>query len=362
MDILMEISLIFVAGIIGFIIPEILKVIKEKIKLRKETLRWRKSEKIRERFHDLQSGIEVVQAGWKAGVFGEDQVVVTADSSKFKLNEEIYEGIYKNHLSEWTQHYLENNLQYGVNSIFIHRVSDENNIHELRIKGQIYSYYDYLSTNKIFQSGSDDEKKLLKKYVDNPVYEHPVPHFPNPLSVGLSVFCENGDSLVLTRRSNIPASGGHHSPNTIYNAVGENSILSDSHGYTYEGDKKLSPWQTAKRGLQEEMGIAFDDKTMKLVLHTFTWDRRILDYKFFGYVRTPLSRFDTENAWMAAQDKSENLSIEFHPCSDKEQIKTLITQLISNKGDWSDECILCTIYSLLHLKQIPVKNMEEYLG
>lgn len=257
---------------------------------------------------------------------------------------------------------MENNPQYGINSIIIHRVKDENNIHELRIKGQIYSFYDYLSTNRIFHLGSDDEKNLLKKFVDNPVNDHPVPYFPNPLSVGLSVFCENGDFLVLVRRSSIPASGGHHSPNTIYNAVGENMILSDSHGYTFEGDKKLSPWQTAKRGFQEEMGIAFEEKTMTLVLHTFTWDRRILDYKFFGYVNTPLSRFDTENAWLAAPDKNENLSIEFHPCSNKEQIKAFITQLILSKGDWSDECILCTIYSLFHLKQIPVKDMEEYLG
>lgn len=97
MEIIKDILLL----IAGAFIPEIFKTIKEKHKLRKETQRWRKSEKTRERFHDLQSGIEVVQTGWKAGVFGENQIVVTADNSEFTLNQEIHEGIYKNHLSEW---------------------------------------------------------------------------------------------------------------------------------------------------------------------------------------------------------------------------------------------------------------------
>jgi hypothetical protein len=257
-------------------------------------------------------------------------------------------------------------MQYGISEIDPHRVSDEittqSNSHQLRIKGHTYNYFDFLATHRLFQTGTPEEQDFLTKKVGKPHYLEPVSSFPNPLSVGLSLFIENGDSLVLTRRTKLASSGGLWSGNTVFNAVGENITPRDTYGNDYQGSTRLSPWITAKRGLQEEIGIGFNPKDMSLVLHSFVWDRRILDYKFFGYVVNAFSQADIRKAWINASDRHESWELIFYQCSNEKQIAQLLYELISNKETWASECILCTVLSLLNLRKITPSEFEKMIN
>ena len=81
-----------------------------------------------------------------------------------------------------------------------------------------------MSTHHLLRLGSPEEKAFLLEFREIH-YLEPAQFFPNPLSVGLSLFCEGGDYLVLTKRTKLISSGGLIWGNQIYNAVGENVTL-----------------------------------------------------------------------------------------------------------------------------------------
>lgn len=217
-----------------------------------------------------------------------------------------------------------------------------------------------MTTNKIIDNTSIQEQEILRDSVTQPSFLSPVHEFANSLSVGLSIFCDDGDYFVITRRSILPSSGGHHEPNKYYNAVGENMTLTGTYGLTHYGQTRVSPLITAKRGLHEEMGIAYDDKTMDLSLHTFTWDNLLLDYKFFGVCKTSLSRELTRSSWIQASVKNENNEIYFLPCRSEAQVKEILMRMSENQTEWSNECIYTTIYSMLHLGKLSIIKQCGY--
>ena len=123
-----------------------------------------------------------------------------------------------------------------------------------------------------------------------------------------------------------------------------------------------SPWITAKRGLREEMGIEFYDKSMSLVLHSFVWDSRILDYKFFGFVLNSFSQADIRKAWTNAPDRHESWELMFYDCSNDKQVEKLLKELIRNKETWASECTLCTVLSLFHLGKVTPSQFEKIIN
>jgi len=361
----MDILTFFLGILVGYFIEKILDSLIARVKLSTKKRKWKKAEQIWEKYQSLSFGLIVIQAGWKAGEFSEEQVVVTIDNS-YKIPKDIAENLYNSHKGKWESADLNDNEQYGIAEIDPHRVSDEittkSDSHQLRIKGHTYRYFEFLATNRLFRSGTKEEQEFLNEIIGKPHYLEPVSSFPNPLSVGLSLFCENGNSLVLTRRTIIASSGGLWAGNTIFNAVGENMIPYDTYGNNFQGSTRLSPWITAKRGLHEEMGIVFSDKTMSMVLHSFVWDSRILDYKFFGYVINSFSRADIRKAWINAPDRNENSELIFFDCSTDKQVVELVEELIHNKSKWASECILCTVLSLFHLDKITPLKIEKIIN
>jgi hypothetical protein len=304
----------------------------------------------------------VVQTGWKDGSFSEDQVIATIDDI-FKMPEDIFMRIYDHHKAEWEAARLKDNTQYGISMIDPHRISDDvtagYSSHELRIKGHTYQYFDFLATHRLYHSGLQWERDLLIEKVGNPHSLEPVSGFPNPLSVGLSLFCENGNCLVLTRRTRLVSSGGSWYPHAIFNAVGENTTARDTYGLDYKGSSRISPWITARRGLREEMGIEFQDEKMSLILHSFVWDPRILAYYFFGYVVNLLSRVETKKAWEGAADRHESYDVMFFDCRNNDLTVRIVEELANNREEWSGECVTCTILSLLHLGKITPTDLEK---
>jgi hypothetical protein len=218
----------------------------------------------------------------------------------------------------------------------------------------MYRYFDFLATHRLLLFGNPQEQELLRQKVGEPDSLTPVPGFPTPLSVGLSLFCENGKYLVLTRRANLASNGGLWWGNSIFNAVGENMSLEKDRGGDYRGAARVSPWKTALRGLQEEIGLEDKDCSgLDVHLHSLVWDTRILDYKFFGYAVSPISRTELEQrCWTHASDRHENRELFFVECRTRKQCVNIIRTIESHRNEWSSEAILCTILSLLHFKNI----------
>jgi len=357
--------IIFIAGaIVGYFIEKILDFLTLRINVASKRRHWKKSEAVWKKWQSVFKGLEVVQIGWKNHEFTEKQVLITVDD-KFKLVDDTKNNIYEKHLDSWQSSGIPNNEQIGVLSLDPHRISDKvgenEHSHLLRINAQSYMYYDFLSTHQILVSGTEEEKKFLGTKIKDPHYLQPLPIFPNPLSVGLSVFCENGDFLVLTRRSKQILSGGNIWGGVIYNAVGENAVYADSDG-THEGMCKISIWKTAIRGLQEEIGLEFEpDQSENLVLHSFVWDTRIYDYKFFGYVFTPMSRSEIYKSWLSAADRHEHWALSFHDTSTRSQCIKLVEEMVNHLSDYGSECVLCTIRSLLHSKKISPMDFDNIL-
>ena len=352
----------FIAGVcVGYIIEKLLDIMTSKIQKIIKFIKWRKKENFLEKYRQLVHGLELIQYGWNNGTFNEDQVFVTKNN-EFKLSDEIREKILLKNISYWNNNSLQNNPQIGVSFIDPHRTTDEISTttdHELVIHGQVYNYYDFLATNQKYSIATKEELWFFNSIIKTPQSLQPVPQFPNPLSVGLSVFCEDGNLLVLTRRTMLPSSGGLHSGNLIYNAIGENMISNDTYGYKHNGFERLSPWMTAKRGMSEEMGFNFNNKKMSLLLHTIAWDKRILDYKFFGYVITPFSKIEVEDAWQKASDKNENLELFFIDCTNQEKTHRFVKELLINKSQYASECTFCTITSLLLMNKLSVSRLQK---
>jgi hypothetical protein len=120
--------------------------------------------------------------------------------------------------------------------------------------------------------------------------DQPIPGFPTPCSVGLSVLCEDGTLLLLPRRTSASGPGGHWEGGKIFNAVGENTAPRDF-AAANRRSHETTPDVVARRGLCEELGFSDEDtRTATVRLHSFAWASDLLDYKFFGCVETPLSR------------------------------------------------------------------------
>ena len=321
----------------------------------------------------LCGDLKMVQAGWIDGSFVEDQVVITFDNP-FELPSDIASKIRDSHIAKWEADNMTNNVQFGIfrfgiSEIDPHRVLEDRNdenpfTHKLRIRGHEYHYFDFLSTHMIVSrerlSGTEEEEKIFlkQKIGEQHHYLEPVSSFPNPLSVGLSLFCENGDCLVLTHRTKLASSGGHLRPNKIFNAVGENVNLTDEYG-EFQKSMRLSPWITAKRGLEEEVGIEFNAGRMSLQLHSFAWDARILDYKFFGYVVSKLSQGSVEYYWTNAPDRHENKDLIFRDTSNSRQCAQIIREITQQPDAWAPEAKFSTIRSLLQMKKISLDDLNK---
>ncbi len=356
---------------IGYFIEKILDNTLAWFQKSRQVAYWKKAEKTWKEYQkSLAYGLEVIQMGWNEGIFSPEEIVITLDG-EYKLPEIIYEKIRKNHETDWVNQNITNDVQVGIYSIDPHRTSDNllgSNIeaeasHQLRILGHRYHYFDFLSTHKAIYYGTSEEKIFLQNIVGNSRhYLNPYNDFPNVLSVGLSFFAEKGNCLVLTQRTALASSGGHWAGKLIFNAVGECIAPKDVNG-SFRGISRISPWVTAKRGLYEEMGIEYfdDDRGSSLGIHSFAYDNRILDYKFFGYVINDYSRADVHRCWINALDKNENLQIIFYDSATKSQCLGIIREIMTNKSQWSSEAIFCTCLSLLQLRKITYKDIQNLI-
>jgi hypothetical protein len=311
----------------------------------------------------LTGRLEIVQIGWSGGTFEEDQVRIQLDGS-YQLPEDVCERVLEPARGEWGHRGFQNNLQCGVRDLQIVRTTDSpirsGSAHEIRIISHTYWYFEAKATN--FEWFGGGSRELLGKYAAGAAHDSHARNMPTPLSVGLSLFCEGGKTLILTRRTMMMGAGGHIAGGQYFNAVGECCAPLDAFG-ELDGKTRLSIFRTAVRGLLEEMGLDLRQVAGSTpILHTFCWDREILDYSFFGYVVCPLGVEEVRNCWQHAADKSENRDLVSRDVHDREAVARLIREMFSSRKDWSDEACMCTLMSVLHLRRMSVQDVIALSG
>lgn len=315
------------------------------------------------KYNDIMSDLELIQSGWTDKIFNIGDVEITHER-EFILDSNLKSEInYEKKEKEWIRNNLKNNQLIGVTKIDPHRLSENigGNSHLLHISAQQYHYFDFLATGRILSSGSDEEKELILKYLKEDGYT-PQPNFPNPLSVGLTVFCQKGDYIVLGKRSTNVSTGGDWEGGKLYNAVGENANLSDIDN-SYKGFSSISPWKTAKRGLSEELGLIERTNNKEAIqLHSFVYDKRVYDYKFFGYFISGFSIEEVRHYWIENASDKESIKLDFIDVSTSQNVKNLIKRMINDKDKIAIECMFSTIRSFLFMGKISLKELLKIIN
>jgi hypothetical protein len=316
------------------------------------------------RFEQLHPRLVLVQAGWdQEGCFAEGSVVLrlvgTFAPGKLVRN-------YRNaHAAVWKSENYTNGEQVGISAISITRISDDpraelrGRAHILSISVHRYQFFDFLATHMLRLRGTEEERAALDAIAGDYGPDQPVRGFPTPLSVGLSVLCEGGSYLLLPRRSAHSGAGGYWEAGKIFNAVGENAALRDFAAANREAHES-TPYVIAKRGLYEELGFRNEDiQEAGLRLHSFAWASDLLDFKFFGYVVTSLSRSEVQERWRNAPDRSEvaGFELSFWPVESSDDSKALLTTIKDDRTNWSPEAVFCTVRSLLTLRRISIGDL-----
>jgi hypothetical protein len=353
--------LIFVIGLVGGWLGEKFVLDKISIYISKadQKRKYKKINTLWTRYQGITPCFELILHGWVDNIFEETEVEITIEKT-FILENEIKEVInFEEKEKKWVINNLTNNELIGVSKIDAFRLTEnlDNNLHKLHISAQKYSYFDFLSTGRIFFNGTSEDKKSIQDFIIMDGYL-PQPKFPNPLSVGLTVFCQKGTHIIFGKRSQNSSSGGDWAASKWFNAVGENANISDINGY-YRGFSTISPWITAKRGLYEELGFAEEVSNSNIKLHSLIYDNRVLDYKFFGYFISDLSVEQVKQTWKEKSIDKEHTELQIVDVSTKKKCKELIKRIVEDRDNWAMECIFSTSRSLLFMGKLSIDELLE---
>jgi hypothetical protein len=338
--------------------------------------RWRKRRQFRNaeiagRMMEKRFGsIVLVQAGWgNEGIFAHDAILLELGRD-FEIQNPDIQELMENRSHEWKSDGYENGRQVGISSLRISRVSDrpedDRTGRSHRVIGRMhsYEYFEFLSTHRLLLEGSEDEKRTLFAIAGEPNCRSSIEGFPNPFSVGLSAFCEDGDYLALTRRTVSLAAGGGWHGGKIYNAVGENAAPRDFNP-GIDGVLRSSPYLIAHRGLWEELGLpAVAIDACEISLHSLAYATDLRDHKVFGHVNIPLSRGELQDAWRQAPDRSESAGsgLDFHSVRTRSDAQRLLHKIADEAEEWAPEAVFCTVRSMLVRNLVTPSAVSRILG
>lgn len=283
--------------------------------------------------------------------FLEDSIIAHTDEKKLIIDNGLKE-IRDNNSAKWLDLGLTNGGLLGLS--YFCETSYNGSASELLLRTRETRYFDFLATHVLRISGTAKEKEFIDSIVAKNHNNSLVYGFPNPLSVGLAVFCENGDYLVSTRRSNNVKTGGLLYGGQLYCMRGS-SIKEDYQG-SYLNKTGL-PYITARRGLVEEMGLSNLDISLgKLFIHTFVKDTELMDYKFLGVFITGLSSNEIYAKWESTQNRAEDSSMIFINVNTPEKRRMLIKNINTEQAAWSSVAALAIKNSLNFYGYLQYRN------
>jgi len=316
-----------------------------------------------------QLNLRLVQAGWDPDGYFAPGTVRLLLRGAFTLTHDPLQQIRASHADAWLAQKYTDEEQVGITSFQAVRISDSpademsGRAHRLELVTHTYRYFDYLATHDLLRECTGTEREALASVIGEPSANEPVAGFPNPCSVGVSLFCEDGAYLVMTQRSK-HSSGGKYLGEKIFNAVGENAATRDF-TVDLDGSRHTVPEQVASRGLHQEAGFSSNDiqSCTKIGIHSFAWSTELLDHKFFGLAVTPLARREVEYRLRAAKDfLAESTGVQFRPVATKQQCVGLLQEIKRNRDSWSPEAVFSSVRSLLILRRIRPSDLTEVFG
>jgi len=309
-------------------------------------------------FESLFPMLKLQQAGWSQDGSFEPNVIRIKLSGDFKLPNDINQ-IRARYNDEWLASGATDDEKIGITSLSIRRKSDDpldeiaGSSHDIRIISHSFRYFDFLATHRRLAIGKPEDIEILNKHLSTVGEYSPIDSFPNPLSVGLSLFCEAGNVLVFTLRTQKTEGGGDWHGGKRFNAVGENTNRSDF-STDLGGALISSPYTVARRGLYEEMGFTSEDADLCTTkIHSLAWASDIRDHKFFGYAVSTLAESEVRSRWDLAPDRHEHQKIFFIPVQTRTQSLRFWHGVLGEANTWSPEALFCTARSLVllgHLK------------
>lgn len=318
----------------------------------------------------LYSRIVLVQSGWSHnGTFPQGSIILQATAPQFELPDQ-FRTFRDGHETEWLERGSTDGEQLGIKLIRNLRRSDDpveesaGSAHDLTLDLHPYRYFDFLATHVLRLQGAPHERLALDEAATGANGDQPVVGFPTPCSVGLSVLCEEGMQLVLTRRSSYSGGGGYWQPGAIFNAVGENASERDL-AAANRRSRTTTPEVVGRRGLFEEMGLSDDDiATSPIMIHSFAWASDLLDFKFFGSVELPYTSREVQDRWRTAPDRSESSGTELlvRSVQNRQACRELVLEIKLDESNWAPEAVFCTLRTLITLRRISSLEILEVLS
>ena len=359
-----------VGAVVGLLVQNILyPMVVRKVGVRRARAHSRAVDQAWATIHSRSPRLELVQSGWAPdGTFADASVQITLGPA-YCLPESLV-PLRERHAPDWEADGFFNGEQIGVRGMRIRRLSDDperaaiGSTHLLEIDANPYNYYDFLSTHVLRLTGEPEERSTLRAVADESRDDPSQIDWPTPLSVGLSLFCDGGDTLFAPRRTAKREGGGYWEAGKVYNAVGEGMNRRDF--ISLNGPLRATPITTARRGLLEEVGLsAHQVNDTHIRMHSFALATDLLDYKFFGLGTTLMSRSEVEECWRSAPDRAEAQSAAgaaFFDVSSHSAARRLLSLIGNQQGDWAPEAVFSTVRSLLHLRRVSERDLLAHFG
>jgi hypothetical protein len=303
--------------------------------------RWRRYDAANKEWVVIQNRLErlqLVQAGWNENFcFADGSVVLRYSDTTFKQANMTVKGFRDGRSRDWLASGFKNGTQLGIANLSISRRSDSAEDERLGIAHSIvidvheYDYFDFLATHVLRLQGTPHEVAYLNDLTGRPRISRLTPGFP--------------------RRTRSLDAGGYWEPGKIFNAVGENLIERD---FVANGRRQRDATVETlmSRGLREELGFTAEDIARSdLNVHSLAWASDLLDYKFFGYLRTDLSRDEITSRWTNAMDRAEGAPF-FLPCATSQDHVDILESIRDEWDEWSPEAVFSTLRSLIVLQLV----------
>jgi hypothetical protein len=359
-----------VGAVVSLLVQNILyPMVVQRVGVRRARAHGRAVDQAWATIHSRSPRLELVQSGWAPdGTFADESIQITLGPA-YRLPESLV-PLRERHAPGWEDDGFFNGEQIGLRGMRIRRLSDDperaaiGSTHILEIDANPYSYYDFLSTHVLWLTGEPEERSTLEAFVDESHDDPSQIDWPTPLSVGLSLFCDGGDTLFAPRRTAKREGGGYWEAGKVYNAVGEGMNRRDF--ISLDGPLRAAPITTAKRGLLEEVGLSGHQvNDTHIRMHSFALATDLLDYKFFGSGTTQMSRSEVEECWRSAPDRAEAQSAGgamFFDVSSRRAARQLLDLIGDQQGDWAPEAVFSTVRSLLYLRLVSERDLLAHFG
>jgi hypothetical protein len=214
----------------------------------------------------------------------------------------------------------------------------------MSISAHVYRWFDFLATHK--SALAESTPTCLSEYLLKAKPFVPVESFPNPLGLGLTVYCNSGKTVVVGVRSSPEDDVVGWYGGRLTNGVGENAVRED---FTHSELKQLHVLSVlGLRGLREELGLYKQHVASPgITVHLLDWAKDVRDLKFFGDASTDLNEQEVRYRWEHHARDKDTRELRFIDVSTKATAEDFWLAESERRRRWTPELRICLASSLL---------------